>query len=181
MKPSRGEKALLFTPESAAKLVSALVRSFHGDEGNIGRGVGPGWRITDDPLSPAALFGGSFDDAAFTTERRPLAEGGRICGAITGAGNLIRPSFRDPPQPMPAHLIVEPPPAEPPQDPFIVSDLTIHPLSAGEWALQCGDSVLNSGPEELIRKCVAGIGPSRLSNAGVLTPALLFEGLQIGG
>jgi hypothetical protein len=168
----------MFTPECAATLVSALVRYFHADESSLGRPAGPGWRVAEDPRSPKALFGGSFDDAAFPTERRLLADGERICGAITGAGNLIRSSFRDPPEPLPAHLVVEPPAVEPTEAPAVISELTIHPLAPGELALQIGERIVKSSPAELILKCVGGVGPSRLSHRGVLTPALLFEGLE---
>jgi hypothetical protein len=170
---------ILFTADSAAKLVSALVRSFHDDESRIGEPVGPGWRLVDDPASPDALFGGSFDDGAFRTKRRLLADGERVCGAISGPGNLLRPSFRDPPQPLPSHLVVESLLMGPPDDHYSVSELTIHPLSPGEWALQVGDGLIMTGPGELIRNCVAGIGAPRLAHNGVMTPALLFEGLRV--
>jgi hypothetical protein len=174
-----GRRGLLFTPESAATLVSALVRSFHADESSLGKPAGPGWRVADDPLSSVALFGGSFDDAAFKTERRLLANGRRITGAIAGPGNLLRASFRDPPLPLPMHLVVEPGLEEQPGDPIPITDLTIHPLSAGEWAIQVGSGQIRTSPEELIRRCVAAIGPQKLSHNGVLTPALLFEGLHL--
>jgi hypothetical protein len=178
-KRAGGRRGLLFTPESAATLVSALVRSFHADENSLGKPAGPGWRVFDDPRSSMALFGGSFDDAAFKTERRQLANGRRITGTIAGPGNLLRASFRDPPLPLPMHLVVEAGSKEPPGDPIPITDLTIHPLSAGEWAIQVGSGQIRTSPGELIRCCAAAIGPQRLSHNGVLTPALLFEGLHL--
>jgi hypothetical protein len=168
----------IFSPESSAKLVSALVRSCHESESSVGKPAGPGWRLFDNPRSPAALFGGIFDDAAFMTSRKRLADGERITGAVTGQGNLLRPSFRDPPLPLPAHLEVEPRFEEPLGDRFLISELTIHPLSPGEWILQAGELFMRAAPTDLIRTCAAGVGPKRLAPNGVLTPGLLFEGLQ---
>jgi hypothetical protein len=75
--------------------------------------------------------------------------------------------------------VVEPGLEEPPGDPLLVSELTIHPLSAGEWALQVGKGIIRSSPAELIRSCATAVGRPRLSHNGVLTPGLLFEGLRL--
>ncbi len=180
-----GQQPVLFTAEAAAELVSAVVRGCLITNEIFDAVVGSGWVVADDPASPQALFGGSFDDATFPTERRVLADGRKVVACIGGPGCLSRPSFRDPPQPMPSHLVVEGPAQASFDGGLIVTGLTIHPLAAGEWVIELdgssGGSVegfIRTNPLELMKCCTGAVGSSKLSHRGVVTPALLFEGLN---
>jgi hypothetical protein len=188
-----GRMRVTFTAEAAALLVAGLVRTLHTGPGATGLPVGPGWRVVDDPLAPDALFGGSFDDAGFPTRRRILADGARGIEAADGPGSLRRPSFRDPPQVLPFHPVLEDGPELPGDDGLLVSELAVHPLPDGRWILECDGVLRRSGewgpavrgglistsPAVLARSCVARVGPARNSHRGVRTPALLFEGLDV--
>lgn len=170
---------LLFDPEASASLALALVRTLHTGPGPSGSRVGPGWRVWNAPDAPDALFGGNFDDSGVSTERTVLADGERMIGRIDGAGHLRRPSFRDPPRPLPSHLLIDPPSRDAAGDAMRVETLSLHPLPSGEWILDLGRGFVTTTPEELSRCCVAGLGPARSSQKGVETPALLFEGLEV--
>jgi hypothetical protein len=180
-----GQQPILFTAEIAADLVSGLVRGYLSDTECLGVAAGSGWKMTDYPASPQALFGGKFDDAMFPTERRLLADGREILARIHGPGQLRRSSFRDPPQSQHSHLIVGSEERGTFERGLVVTGLTIHPLAAEDWVLEFEGSTgravegyIRTDPRELIRRCVASVGPSRLSHRGVKTPALLFEGLK---
>lgn len=170
---------LLFDTEASATLVLALVRSVHTGAGATGSGVGPGWRVLNAPDATNALFGGSFDDAGVGTARTVLADGRRLVGRIDGDGQLRRPSFRDLPRPLPSHLIVDPPERVEAPDALRVGAISIDPLPTGEWVLDLGGAFVTTAPEEMLRCCVAGVGAERSSHRGVVTPALLFEGLDV--
>jgi len=188
-----GRMPVTFTAEAAAALVAALVRELHGGFRADEIPVGPGWRVVDDPLAPEALFGGDFDDAGFPTCRRTLADGVRGTDAATDRGFFRRPSFRDPPQVLPCHPVLEAGKEDPGNDGWLVSDLAVHPLPDGIWVLEC-DGILRRGsewgplvrgglisttPDALVRSCVGRVGPSRPSHRGVRTPALVFDGLEV--
>jgi hypothetical protein len=177
-----GRIPLLFDPETSASLALAVVRTLHTGPGVTGTRVGPGWRVWNAPDAPDALFGGDFDDSGVGTERIVLAEGERLVGRIDGAGHLRRASFRDPPRPLPSHLLFDPPvraeALEPPEA-MRVETMSLHPLPTGEWILDLGGAYVTTTPEELSRCCAAGVGPALSSYRGVVTPALLFEGLEV--
>jgi len=170
---------LLFDPETSASLALALVRSLHTGPGPIRSRVGPGWCVWNAPDARDALFGGIFDDSGVGTARSALADGERLVGRIDGAGHLRRPSFRDPPRPLPSHLLIDPPERTEAPDALRVEAISLHPLPTGEWVLDLGGAFLTTTPEELARGCVAGVGPVRSTHRGVETPALLFEGLEV--
>jgi hypothetical protein len=185
-----GPTAVLFSPEASAVLVVGLARSFHADPSALGRPVGPAWRLEDKPLDEGALFGGLFDDARFVTARRELADGSEVVGLVTGPGHLRRHSFRDPPHPSPAHLVVPPRAGALPARGVLVSRLRLHSLGADDWVLECAGGVIERGepgprvegtiripPGDLVRRCTATFGEPRESYRGVNTAALLFEGL----
>jgi len=184
---------VLFSPETSAVLVQALVRAIHGYPRSSPFEVGPGWRVHDAPDDTEALFGGDFDDIGADARCLTLADGSTAIGRIHGAGHLRRPSFRDRPRSSPSHLRVEPLETVRAGDALRVSRLSLHPLPSGRWILDIDGALLSGGapgpvaaggmvsttPEELVQKCVAGCGAAVLSHRGVRTPALLFDGLRV--
>jgi hypothetical protein len=117
-----------------------------------------------------------------------------VTGAIVGPGTDRRASFRDPPSPAPANLVVARSDCDPPQRLLQVDALTLHVAGGAGWIVDCRGVVLDRGessglarawvriaPGDLIRRCVATLGPQRESFRGVLTPALLFDALDLGG
>jgi len=184
---------VLLTPESSAMLVSALVRSLFITGEKAGAPVGPAWEVIDDPRSADSLFGGRFDDVGFETRRRTLADGLRVAEPLAGPGSYRRPSFRDPPRPLPTHLVLESGGELSWEGGLVVSELALHPLPGGEWVLECDGTLAGNGfsglrvhrcqirttPMELVQRCAARIGEARLSHRGVVTPALLFDNLPV--
>ena len=184
---------VLFNPECSAELGLGLVKALHDPALDPGLALAASWTITDDPTSPAALFGAKFDDAGFPTAPKILVRGGRLAGRLDGAGHYRRPSYRDRPGPMPTHLGVDVPGAQPPPRFLLVTRVTLHPLGPLRWGLEIDGAVLDGGqpasrvrggfiatsPTELARRCVASVGPSRPSYLGVQTAALLFDGLPV--
>lgn len=177
------EMPVLFTPECSARLVQALVRAVHSQQGNLGRSVGAAWQVVDDPSRAAAVASRTFDDACFPTARKVLADGRQISGILEGRGHLRRPSFRDRPESWPTSLLVLAPSVELPAQCLRVSSLSLHPLQDDSWVLEVSGpaierAFLRVSPQALLERCVAAHGPARESHLGVLTPALLFEGVK---
>ncbi len=184
---------ILFSPECSAILVMALVKALHSGESEPRFPVGPAWNVVDDPGHATALFGGGFDDAGFATRRTLLADGLRATGSVGGEGHFRRPSFRDRPVPMPSHLVVQTAGSVPPSRAVLATALSLHPLDRDQWMLEIDGAYLEAGrpgpilrsaivavsPTELVRRCVAAVGPARLSHLGVKTPALVFDGLTL--
>jgi hypothetical protein len=193
--PSSSRVPVLFSPEASALIVQALVRTLHVAGADHDLAVGPAWRVTDDPRDPASLFGGVFDDAGFTTRKENLANGLRCIGEISGPGHYRRPSFRDRPEALPSHLVVEARNQPVPDRAVVATAVGLHPVAPDRWLLRVEGAHLNRGqpgaplrpshisisPRELVRRCAATIGPSRASHRGVQTPALLFEDLPLKG
>lgn len=185
--PGRGQ-TVVFTPETSAILISALFRTLTAAGTRSGSPVGRGLRVWDRPDAPDALFGGRFDDSGFPTRPKLLTDGSSVRERMIGPGHDRRPSFRDPPVPLPSQLSVEPPLAEPPPDAFHVSRLSIQPLAEDRWILETGGRIgsarvaqafISTGPEQLIRGCTAGWGAAESSHRGVTTPSLVFEDLRV--
>lgn len=173
---------LLFNPESAAKLVQAVVIAQQATGHGQGTAVGPGWEIADDPLEPKALFGGTFDDAGYRTSRQILADGRNWTGRTAGKGHCRRPSFRDPPAAVPSALAVVSRPEIPPPRYALVSGLVVHILGPQQWILEIDApgvprGFVRTSPGELASRCAAAVGPARSTHLGICTPALLFTGL----
>jgi predicted Zn-dependent protease len=181
-------ETLLFRPGAAAVLVRALVRTVPGG-GESGRmKVGPAWHLSDDPALEGGLFGGSFDDTGAPAAPVQLADGRCLTGSLRGEGHLWRASYRDPPSCLPSNLAVRTGSGGMPGRCIALSDLRIHPLDAGLWALEALGLELKGGepsgrggkctflarPEDLIRRCSATLGPAIRSHNGVTTPALVF-------
>lgn len=198
--PDRGTGApptaavpVLFNPECSALLILALAKTLHAGTRAPGIEVGPAWKVYDDPCHAQALFGGSFDDAGFATRRKRLANGHRTCGTIKARGHYRRPSFRDRPIPLPSHLSVSATARPAPTEGVIATALSVHPLDSGRWLLRIDGALLDHGrpgavlrpsfvsisPEDLALRCVATVGPPRLSHLGVETPALVFDNLSL--
>jgi hypothetical protein len=184
---------VVFNPEASGELVAALVRSVHLGAAAERLAVGPGWSLSDLPQEPEALFGGLFDDAGFYTAPTRLAANGILMGRITGEGHFRRPSYRDPPAPLPSHIVVDCVQRPLPDEGLLVSDLRIHTSSSGRWILEIRGSPLPEGlsgssivegyiqvaPRELLWHCAACLAPHRLSHRGVRPGSLLFEDLPL--
>jgi hypothetical protein len=191
--PPAGGVPVLFNPECSALLVQSLAGRLHGAGRAPGVEVGPAFKLYDDPGRPDALFGGAFDDSGFPTGRKRLANGVRTSGRIEGPGHDRRPSFRDRPAPRASHLVVPATERGVPADGVVGTALSIHPVERDRWVLRIEGGRLKDGapttlirpahvsiaPEELVRRCVATVGPPRLSHLGVETPALLFAPLTL--
>jgi len=192
-RPAAARRAsVLFNPECSANLLHAVVRS-QQTPGQENLSVGPGWKIADDPVEPDALFGGKFDDAGFRTQRTVLADGRRWAGTLSGEGHYRRPSFRDPPAPAPSGVVAFSKPVPPPDECVLVSGMALHVLGPDRWILQVDaaemagsrpgpcleGAFIRTSPGELAQRCIATVGPSRRAHLGALTPALLFEGLEV--
>ncbi|HXV78131.1 MAG TPA: hypothetical protein VD788_17605 [Candidatus Polarisedimenticolaceae bacterium] len=183
-----GHRTLVFTPETSATLVSALIRFLAASRAPGRTPVGAGLRVWDAPDDPDALFGGRFDDSGLEARRKLLADGNCLCEPIDGAGHDRRPSFRDPPQPMPSQLLVEPDPVEWPDGSFRVNRLSIQPLDTDRWVLDVGGVVeggsvsqafVPTGPSRLVAACSGGWGEAEASHRAVRTPFLVFDGLAV--
>jgi len=187
-RPPGKKLPVIFSPECSGQLVVALFRALHLAGHNGETEVGPAWRVTDDPGHPRALSGGSFDDAGFATRSILLADGRRTLATLEGAGHFRRPSFRDRPTPMHSHLVVAPSGGEIPDQALLCTALDVHAVQPDRWILRLEGALCDHGrpgallqpsylsvsPEDLVRRCVATLGPARLSHHGVETPALLF-------
>ena len=76
---------------------------------------------------------------------------------------------------------------------MLATALSVHPVEPRRWILRVEGALLDQGrpgavlrpsfvsisPEELARRCVATVGPTRLSHLGVETPALVFDNLSL--
>lgn len=190
--PLRGP--LRFGPRALAVLVPSLVRALHGTAPPLGLEVGPGWDLRDDPRSPGAVVGGDFDDCGFEAVPRPLAAGGRVIGGVHGRGTLRRGSYRDFPESGPSLLVVTPPMAALSEDRLDVLSLRLEMATPKSWRLEMDGERWVSGrsaggfrgaplwtdPVSLAQACVAGSGEPATCGWGVLSPALIFEGLGAG-
>jgi hypothetical protein len=191
--PPTASISVLFSPECSALLVLALVKALNAAGVDREITVGSAWRVTDDPGHHEALFGGSFDDAGFATHRTRLADGRRTRSRIEGRGHFRRPSFRDPPSPMPSQLVVSETRRDTPDRCVVATSLDLHPLAPHRWVLRIDGARLERGhpeavlrpsfvsvsPRDLVSRCVATVGPPRLSHLGVETPALIFDNLPL--
>lgn len=187
--PLRGP--LRIEPRALGVLVPALVRALHGDPPARDLDVGPGWAVRDDPLMPGAVVGGAFDDSGFDAVPRALARECRVVGGVYGPGTLRRGSYRDLPEPGTSLVVVTPPVEPVPEDRVDVLSLRVEVVTPKSWRLEmdgerwvAGRSAggfraahLWTDPVTLARACVAGSGEPARCGWGVLSPALIFEGL----
>jgi len=186
--PWPDDARLVFSPETSAILAHMLVRTAHHPFVEPGTPVGPGWVLTADPTNhQAAIFGSSADDAGFSRTTRFLADGRHVIGSWGGPGTLRRGSFRDPPQPEPVNLSLEPPKIDPPRRAIWITSIDLHPAADG-WTVRLQGRRYPDGaplrpkwtrfhPQLLLKACLGGLGPARESHVGMTTPALVFEEL----
>ena len=171
--------ALHLSPPAAAAVVTRLVATAHGPSPQLGRDVGRGWVIADDPYDPRGLAGGEFDDAGFPTRRRALAQDGKIVAGIDGPGAFWRRSFRDPPCALPSTLVVDGGGAIGEGDREGMIDVCrVLPLSRREWVLELSGlrrRHVRTTPETLLLGCRSGVGVPESTADGVITPGLIFE------
>ena len=190
---NRTLQSLVFLPEAASPIVSALTVAFHTAKAPSNIQGGTGWTLDDDPLRSDGLAGGTFDDAGFPAERLSLAVEGRKVGGIHGPGALRRRSFREPPLPAPSNLTI--PSGEPLGDlgDCAVAESTrvirTHP---DLWVLELelsptvGQSEKNGSrgyvrlsPRELLERCEARLGEQGVTAEGPIIPALRFVELPL--
>jgi hypothetical protein len=177
---------LVFAPSAAAAVISSLVRAMQAGDVPSGIPVGAGLCVADDPRHPAALSGGEFDDAGFETRRTVLADGRHAVGTLPRAGTLRRASFRDAPSPSASTLLVFPDaPITVGQGVRIVTRCRILPVSRGEWVLDLGSgtssrppAIARITPEALVERCVGTLGSPVVCAEGVITPGLVFAGIE---
>lgn len=184
---------VLFNPECSAHLSLSLVKALHGPTGPARLSVGAAWKLWDAPGEREASSGGAFDDAGFPTRRLELADGRTSTGRIEGRGHLRRGSYRDRPVALPSHLVLSAGGDGAPDRGVVVTSLDVHAVEPRRWLLRVEGAHLDGGrpvallspsyvsiaPDDLVRRCVAAVGPPRLSHLGVETPALLFDDLRL--
>ncbi len=182
---------LLLEPHAAALVVRALAAEICAPGRPTRQRVGPGFRISDDPIHPKGLTGGRFDDAGFPAIRKPLADGNRVLALFEGRGHLRRSSFRDPPAPDLTTLVVEGGDETPPKSVVHVPHARLHAADLGDWVLEpvaawLGDEshgkpvargFLRVSAREVVRSLHATGGPATLSPNNTHTPALLLDGI----
>ena len=174
---SRGDSVLL-APGAAAAVGARLAHIVHGPAPELGREVGRGWIVDDEPQDARGLAGGVFDDAGFPTRRRALAIDGKIVGGIDGPGSYWRRSFRDPPLSLPSNLVIGGAIAEDASDIERVEECRVLPLGRREWVLEIPGrrpSHLRVDPMTLLARCAGTMGDAETTAEGVITPALLFR------
>jgi len=185
-RPWPDDAKFVFSPETSAILAKMLAITTHRPGTNPGTPVGPGWILTARPDEDAgSLFGSRVDDAGFPSTGRILADGRNVTGDWGGPGSLRRASFRDPPEPVPVSLRMEPPRLDPPKRSAWVTRIDLHPAGDG-WMAELHGRQYPDGPafrpkwmrlrpQRLLETCLGGVGPARSSYVGMTTPALVFD------
>jgi hypothetical protein len=179
---------LIFSPPAAAALVVALTRELQtGDPPAAGRQVGSGWCVADEPGHPEGLAGGAFDDAGFEAGRSILTDGRQIVGVLPRGGTMRRSSFRDAPESSASTLVVFPgAPITTARSSQVITRCRVLPLSAAEWVLSLASdaglgrrAVARIAPDALVRACSGTLGRPIVCADGVITPGLMFQGIEI--
>jgi len=175
-----GSATVVLRPGAVATLLPALVGALHADPARVGTRVGRGWSVLEDPKEKRALFGGMFDDVLDPAAPQRLAAGGRIQAALQAPGIRRRASVHDAPVPMPVNLRVDAPPVATPSGLTPVAQLHLYALDPNRWVLEIPGPrprFVRTGPLDLARRCVGSVGEAVATQRGVLTAALVFEGL----
>lgn len=181
-------EVLVFSPDAAAPVVTALVDAFHGTGSAKAVEFGKGWHVADEPVRNDGLAGGSFDDSGFPAASRVLAADGVWVGRLEGAGSFRRVSFREPPTESSTNLFIPSGASEsiPDRAVFAHRCRVLRP-SAELWVLELdlvdrGNTVglerrwVRVEPRALLASCAARLGRSRVTSAGPIVPMLMFEG-----
>jgi predicted Zn-dependent protease len=179
---SPGWTELVLQPDAAGIVVAALVESFHLDSASEWVEAGKGWSVADEPLNPNGLAGGSFDDVGFPAAPRVLASDGLWVGSLGGPGTFRRSSFREPPSESVSNLMV--PEGTIKSSPGLVARrCRLLRLSTNLWVLELdlpeGPFWIRTNPRQLLAGCRYRMGGARLTPAGPIVPAIVFEGLQL--
>ena len=181
-----GREFLVFTPEAAAAVVTALVGQFHGAGMGVRTRSGVGWDIADEPSRPKGLAGGTFDDAGFSATDRVLAKDGLWVGSLEGPGSLWRSSFRNPPVESASNLVMDGGiTGRVPPDAAIVERSHVVRAAAHLWVLELefreGGAEdrrwVRLNPELLLGACRSRLGDAQVTAEGPIVPALVFEAL----
>ncbi len=139
------------------------------------------------------MSGGTFDDAGFAARARALADGSRVVGVLGTRGHYRRPSFRDVPTPGFTTLVVAEKDDRMPAKGFLADGLRVHRLEADRWVFDLDGVWLGDGhrsadsdrlevtvrPLDLVARCTGSVGRARQFWNGVVTPALIFEGIRL--
>jgi len=177
------------TRDAASSVVAALVDAFHGPASVPSGECGHGWEVSDEPVRPDGLVGGSFDDAGFPSLSRALAGEGLWQGKLGGPGTLRRNSFRDPPSEAPSNLFIPSGKAESvPAHVAVARRCRVLQLSHELWVLELDfDNFSNRRdwerrwvrvrPRALVAACASRLGHTKATANGPIVPGLLFEGL----
>ena len=185
--PWPDDTCLVFSQETSAFLAHLLARVAHGPGAGPGTAVGPGWVATAG--APGGLYSTACDDAGFSVASRTLANGREVLASWSGPGTLRRASFRDLPESTPVGLVLTPPKLDPPKRAVWITRVEVHP--AGEaWSIRLSGRRYPDGagfrpswkrirPHALLAACLGGVGPVHESHLGVVTPALVFDGLLL--
>jgi hypothetical protein len=183
---SKRSGCLVFLPEAAAPIVTALVRRFHSAPNASDVPGGRGWSVVDDPELADGLVGGAVDDAGFPSKTLILADRGAVLGHFGDArGCFRRRSFREAPIAGPSNLVVRGNGLE--GDPAargIVDRCRVLPLAVDVWVLELdllGDTerrYVRTAPERLLAGCRLALGAPRVTPDGPAVPVLIFEGME---
>jgi hypothetical protein len=181
-------QSTLLRPQAAGTLVAALVAAFHGPESPDWETCGAGWDLSDEPLHPNGLSGGSFDDAGFPAVTRALGRNGHWVGNLDGPGTIRRTSFREPPAESPTNLVIPGKAQDGDRSYFeVASNCRVLRTSPNLWVLELTLSgrehnryrFVRVPPKRLLDACVSGVGANVVTAGGAIVPALVFEDLPV--
>jgi len=167
---------LLIEPSAAGALVEALARAL----GTTAEPCGDALVVDDVPDHVLGLAGGSFDDAGFPTSHQKVAVGGNWVSRRLGPGNLWRRSFREPPTPSTANLVVSTRRRAAGPVGAVVRTLNVIPLDAHVWVLDMGSAAARIDPGGLARSIVGTRGTPTATAAGPIVPGLILDSRLFG-
>jgi hypothetical protein len=180
---------ITLTRNAAGPIVAALVEAFHGPASVPPMDCGGGWDVSDEPVRPDGLVGGTFDDAGFPSISRPLAAKRLWLGKLSGPGTFHRSSFREPPRESATNLCIPSGTAESrPTRAALARRCRVLQLSQDLWVLELDlVSHPNRGeaerrwirvqPQALVAACTSRVGCAKVTPGGPIVPGLSFEGL----